>query len=208
MMYKERWPSQLLKNTVEELSSLPGVGARSALRFALHLLKQSEENVERFSNSIIRLKRDTNYCKECNMISDTEVCRICTDSKRDHSCICVVESIRDVLSIENTMQYNGLYHVLGGIISPMDGIGPSDLSISRLRERVEGEGVEEVFMALSTTMEGETTAYYLYKILKNTGVRISTIARGIGFGDELEYTDEVTLGRSIQNRQPFDPMNK
>ncbi|MCK9304244.1 MAG: recombination mediator RecR [Bacteroidales bacterium] len=206
-MYRDRWPSQLLKNTVEELSSLPGVGSRSALRFALHLLRQPQENVERLGNSILRLRRESLYCRECNMISDTEVCKICNDSGRDRGCICVVESVRDVISIENTMQYNGLYHVLGGIISPMDGVGPSDLSISKLRERVQKEDVTEVFMALSTTMEGETTAYYLYRILQGTGVHISTIARGIGFGDELEYTDEVTLGRSIQNRQPFDPVN-
>lgn len=207
-MYRDRWPSQLLKNTVEELSSLPGIGSRSALRFALHLLRQPQENVERLGNSILRLRRETLYCKECNMISDTEVCKICNDPRRDRGCICVVESVRDVISIENTMQYNGLYHVLGGIISPMEGVGPSDLSIAKLRERVEKEAVNEVFMALSTTMEGETTAYYLYKILQGSGVRISTIARGIGFGDELEYTDEVTLGRSVQNRQPFDPVNK
>jgi recombination protein RecR len=207
-MYREQWPSQLLKSTVDELSSLPGVGRKSALRFALHLLSQPVENVERFGNSILKLRRETLHCKMCNMISDAEMCPVCSDPKRDRSCICVVESVRDVLSIENTMQYNGLYHVLGGIISPMDGVGPSDLSIDKLRERVEGGGIEEVFLALSTTMEGETTAYYLYKILHKYVLKISTIARGIGFGDELEYTDEVTLARSIQNRQPFDPLNK
>lgn len=207
-MFKQNYPSILLQNAVDELAALPGVGRKSALRFALHLLKQPTENIEKFGQSIIKMRRDILYCNTCNMISDTRVCKICNDIKREHSLVCVVESVRDVLSIENTLQYNGLYHVLGGIISPMNGIGPSDLCISQLIKRVEEGSVSEVFLALSTTMEGETTAFYLYKLLNKFQIRISTIARGVGFGDELEFTDEITLGRSIQNRQPFVPLNQ
>jgi len=207
-MFKQNYPSLLLQNAVDELASLPGVGRKSALRFALHLLKQPKENVERFGQSIIKMRGEIMYCNNCNMISDTPVCKVCSDLKRECSLVCVVESVRDVLSIENTLQYNGLYHVLGGIISPMDGVGPSDLSINQLIKRVEEGSVTEVFLALSTTMEGETTAFYLYKMLNKFPVKISTIARGVGFGDELEFTDEVTLGRSIQNRQPFVPLNQ
>jgi len=206
-MFSQNYPSRLLQEAVDELSSLPGVGRKSALRFALHLLKQPRDNVERFGLSLIRLSKETCYCKVCNMISDSEICDVCKDGKRDRSVVCVVESVRDVISIENTMQYKGLYHVLGGIISPMDGVGPSDLTIGQLIRRVEEDGIEEVLIVLSTTMEGETTSFYLYKVLSKFKIRISTIARGIGFGDELEYTDEVTLGRSIQNRQPFVPLN-
>lgn len=207
-MFRQDYHSLLLQNAVDELASLPGVGRKSAMRFALHLLKQPKENVERFGQSILKMRREIMYCTNCNMISDTPLCKVCTDTSRDRSLICVVESVRDVLSIENTLQYNGLYHVLGGIISPMDGVGPSDLSIGQLIKRVEEGSVSEVFLALSTTMEGETTAFYLYKLLKKFSVKISTIARGVGFGDELEFTDEVTLGRSIQNRQPFVPLNQ
>jgi len=207
-MFKQNYHSMLLQNAVDELASLPGVGRKSALRFALHLLKQPKENVERFGQSIIKMRGEILYCTNCNMISDTAICKVCNDTSRDRSLVCVVESIRDVLSIENTLQYNGLYHVLGGIISPMDGVGPSDLSINQLIKRVEEGSVNEVFLALSTTMEGETTAFYLYKLLNKFPVKISTIARGVGFGDELEFTDEVTLGRSIQNRQPFVPLNQ
>jgi len=206
-MLKQSYTSELLQNVVEELASLPGVGRKSALRFALHLLKQPVENVEKFGSSVIRMRNEIRYCTNCNMISDTPVCPVCSDKKRESALVCVVESIRDVLSIENTGQYNGLYHVLGGIISPMDGVGPGDLSIDLLLKRVEKGEISEVFLALSTTMEGETTAYYLYKRLNPFGIKISTIARGVGFGDDLEYTDEVTLGRSIQNRQPFIPLN-
>ncbi len=206
-MLKQSYTSELLQNVVEELSALPGVGKKSALRFALHLLKQPRENVEKFGSSVIRMRNEIRYCTNCNMISDTVVCPVCSDKKRESTLICVVESIRDVLSIENTNQYNGLYHVLGGIISPMDGVGPGDLAIELLLKRVEKGEISEVFLALSTTMEGETTAYYLYKRLIPFGIKISTIARGVGFGDDLEYTDEVTLGRSIQNRQPFIPLN-
>jgi len=207
-MFDRNYPSIILQDAVDELSSLPGVGRKSALRFALHLLKQPQDNVERLGLSLIRLSKETRYCKLCNMISDSDTCDICRDAKRDRSVICVVESIRDVISIESTMQYKGLYHVLGGIISPMDGVGPSDLTIDQLLKRVETGEHSEVIMVLSTTMEGETTAFYLYKLLNKFPVKISTIARGIGFGDELEYTDEVTLGRSIQNRQPFVPLKQ
>jgi len=205
-MYSRNYPSRLLQDAVDELSSLPGVGRKSALRFALHLLKQPVDNVERFGQSIIRLSKETKFCKKCSMISDNDICDICRDAKRDASIICVVENVRDVISIENTMQYNGLYHVLGGIISPMDGVGPSDLTIDQLLKRAENEEIKEVLIVLSTTMEGETTSFYLYKLLSKFNIKISTIARGIGFGDELEYTDEITLGRSIQNRQPFVPI--
>lgn len=205
-MYSRNYPSRLLQDAVDELSSLPGVGRKSALRFALHLLKQPVDNVERFGQSIIRLSKETKFCKKCSMISDNDICDICRDAKRDTTIICVVENVRDVISIENTMQYNGLYHVLGGIISPMDGVGPSDLTIDQLLKRAENDEINEVLIVLSTTMEGETTSFYLYKLLSKFNIKISTIARGIGFGDELEYTDEITLGRSIQNRQPFVPI--
>lgn len=204
-MFRPNLPSELLQSVVEEFSSLPGVGKKSALRYALHLLALPKENVERFGNSFIKMRNEIHYCNQCNMISDSEKCEICSDSKRDRGVICVVESIRDVISIENTEQYNGVYHVLGGIISPMDGIGPSDLKIDSLIERAAQEDVKEVFLALSTTMEGETTSFYLYRKLSGLDIKISTIARGVGFGDDLEYTDEVTLGRSVQNRQPFKP---
>lgn len=199
--------STLLSRVVDEFASLPGIGRKSALRLALHLLKQPVERVERFGNTIINMKNGIKFCAVCNMISDTEVCPICSDKTRDKSVICVVESLRDVLSIEATEQYRGLYHVLGAIISPMDGVGPSDLPIDALVERAREGGVREVLFALSTSMEGETTSYYLYKKLADTGVFLSTIARGVGFGDDLEYTDELTLGRSITNRQPFKPNN-
>ncbi len=207
-MFRNNLSSLLLSNAVEELTALPGIGRKSALRFALHLLKQPRENVERFSKTIIRMREEIKYCSICNMISDTPICSVCSDTRRDSSLVCVVESIRDVLSIENTGEFKGLYHVLGGIISPMDGVSPSDLSIDSLVNRVERGGVEEVFLALSTTMEGETTSYYIYKKIGRFPVKVSTIARGVGFGDELEFTDEVTLGRSITNRQPFIPLNQ
>ncbi len=207
-MIKNNLSSLLLSDAVDELSALPGIGRKSALRFALHILKQPRENVERFSKSILRMREEIRYCLECNMISDTPVCPLCSDKSRNHSVVCVVESIRDVISIENTGEYNGLYHVLGGIISPIDGVSPSDLTIDSLVKRLDGSEIEEVFMALSTTMEGETTSFYIYKKIAGFKVRVSTIARGVGFGDELEYTDEVTLGRSITNRQPFMPVNQ
>lgn len=197
--------NSLLNDAVEQLSSLPGVGKKSALRFALHLLRQPEENVRRFGNSIIQLREQTKYCTVCNMISDHDICPICSNPHRDHRTICVVESLRDVLSIEGTEEYSGVYHVLGAIISPMDGIGPNDLPIASLVRRIKSDSVKEIILALSTSMEGETTSFYLYKILSPYGVQISTIARGVGFGDDLEYTDQLTLGKSIINRQPFSP---
>ena len=202
-MFRQNYSSVLLEKAVDEFSSLPGIGRKSALRLALHLLKQPQENVERFGNSFIALRKGVKYCNVCNMISDENICSVCSDSSRDRSIICVVESIRDVLSIENTGQYHGLYRVLGGIISPMDGVGPGDLPIKELAERVVSGEVKEVILALSTSMEGETTSFYLYKKLSGTGVQITTIARGVGFGDDLEYTDELTLGKSIENRHLF-----
>lgn len=196
--------SKLLENAVSEFSRLPGVGQKSALRLVLHLLNQPEPDVTRFSNALIDLKSQIKYCKECHNISDQDQCEICTSLKRDRSLICVVEDTRDVMAIENTDQYGGLYHVLGGLISPMDGVGPSDLSIEALIQRVQKEEVSEVILALSATMEGDTTIFYLYKKIKDLGVKISTIARGIAFGGELEYVDEVTLGRSIVTRIPYE----
>lgn len=199
---EQGYTSAILQNAVSQLSTLPGVGRRSALRLALFLLKQPKENIEKFASSftdLLKIRR----CSVCNMISDTDYCPICSDSHRNGSIVCVVESVRDVLSIENTEHYNGLYHVLGGIISPMDGIGPSDLPIDSLLKRIENAGVQEIILALPTSTEGETTAYYLYKKLTNYNIKITSIARGVAFGDDLEYTDEVTLARSIENRQPF-----
>lgn len=202
-MYKENYPSKLLSDAVDAINMLPGVGKRSALRLALHLLRQPQENVHHFTSAINRLRDDVRYCRVCRMISDDDVCSICSDLSRDRNTVCVVESVRDVMSIENTGQYHGLYHVLGGIISPIDGIGPSDLPIEKLVERVKSGAVQEVILALSTGMEGETTAFYLYKKLSGLDIRITAIARGIGFGDDLEYADELTLGKSIENRQLF-----
>ena len=202
MAYKENYPSKLLEEAVDAISSLPGVGRRSALRLALHLLKQPAENVHHFTSSIDRLRDDVMYCRHCRMISDDEVCSICGDRSRDHDTICVVESVRDVMSIENTGQYRGVYHVLGGIISPINGVGPSDLTIRELVSRVADRPCE-VILALSGDVEGETTSFYTYRQLSQYDVRVSTLARGLGFGDDLEYADELTLGRSIVNRQPF-----
>lgn len=202
-MFSFDLPSKLLNDAVEELAKLPGVGRKTALRLALHLLKQPKEDVERFGNTIIAFRSNIKHCTCCNNLSDEEVCDICSSPRRDRSTICVVESIRDVMSIEKTQQYNGLYHVLGGIISPMEGIGPSQLEVELLLNRVGAGDVAEVVLALNTTMEGETTCYYIHKKLKDYPVAVTTLARGIGFGDELEYADELTLGRSIKNRQPF-----
>lgn len=205
----EKYPSELLQNAVEAISSLPGVGSRSALRLALHLLSQPRENVHHFTQAINRLADEVKYCDECMMISDTDRCSICSDSSRDHHTICVVETVRDVMSIEKTAQYRGVYHVLGGIISPINGIGPSDLTIRQLVERLQrpdmsGPGTE-VILALSGDVEGETTSFYIYRQIASLGVRVSTLARGLGFGDDLEYADSLTLGRSIVNRQIFKP---
>ncbi len=208
MPYKETYPSALLSDAVEAISSLPGVGRRSALRLALHLLKQPAENVHHFTGAIDALRDNVCYCKRCRMISDDEICSICADKSRDQRTICVVESVRDVMSIEATGQYHGVYHVLGGIISPIAGIGPSDLTISELTGRVkalEDPSSAEIILALSGDVEGETTAFYVYRQIEDTGVRVSTLARGLGFGDDLEYADSLTLGRSITNRQVFKP---
>lgn len=201
----ESFSSRLLQTAVEEFSRLPGIGKKTALRLVLHLLRQDEESVARFSEAMIRLRREVTYCQDCHNISEQQKCEICRSPRRDRSLICVVEDIRDVIAIENTGQFHGLYHVLGGIISPMDGIGPADLNISSLEERVKNELTElkEVILALSTTMEGDTTNFYLYKRLLPFHIKVSVIARGIAVGDELEYADEISLGRSILNRSPY-----
>jgi recombination protein RecR len=196
--------SKLLEQAVLEFGRLPGVGQKTALRLVLHLLKQPEADVMRFTEALNRLKQEIRYCKTCHNISDHTICEICASHKRDKGLICVVEDTRDVMAIENTNQYHGVYHVLGGLISPMDGIGPSDLQIDSLVSRLEKGGIHEVILALSATMEGDTTIFYLYKKLKDFGIQISTIARGIAFGGELEYVDEVTLGRSIATRVPYE----
>ncbi len=193
-----------MERAVEAFSQLPGVGRKTALRLVLHLLRQSTEDVDRFADAVIRVKHDVKYCRVCHNISDADVCSICSDPRRDASVVCVVENIQDVMAIENTQQFHGLYHVLGGIISPMDGVGPHDLEIESLVKRVEEGTVKEVILALASTMEGDTTNFYISRKLKNADVKLSVIARGISVGDELEYTDEVTLGRSILNRTPFE----
>ena len=206
MAYKEHYPSALLEEAVDAIGTLPGIGRRSALRLALHLLKQPSENVHHFTEAVNNLRDNVRYCRECRMIADEEVCSICSDRSRDHRTICVVSSVRDVMSIEATGQYRGVYHVLGGIISPLSGIGPSDLTIGRLIEKVsalEDPQSAEVIMALSGDVEGETTAFYLYRQLAGTGIKITALARGLGFGDDLEYADSLTLGRSIAARVPF-----
>lgn len=200
----QQYPSQLFGKAVAELSSLPGIGQKTALRLALFLLRQDKDKVERFARTISDMRQEIKRCKVCHNISDTDVCPICADKRRDGTTVCVVENVQDVIAIENTQQYNGLYHVLGGVISPMDGTGPGDLEIGSLAERVSAGGVNEVILALSSTMEGDTTNFYIYRKLAPTGVRLSVIARGISVGNELEYTDEVTLARSIINRVPFD----
>lgn len=199
----QQYPSMLLEKAVGEFAKLPGVGRKTAMRLVLHLLRQDTAVVEAFGNAMITLKHEVKYCKVCHNISDTETCRICSNPARDASTICVVENIRDVMAVEATQQYRGLYHVLGGVISPMDGIGPSDLQIESLVERVKGGEVKEVILALSSTMEGDTTNFYISRKLDGMDVKLSVIARGISIGDELEYTDEVTLGRSIINRTLF-----
>ena len=199
-----KYPSKLLEQAVREFASLPGIGNKTALRLVLHLLKQDAEDVENFGNAMIELKRNIHHCITCKNISDTETCQICSNPNRDANLVCVVENIRDVMSIENTGQYTGLYHVLGGIISPIDGIGPADLTIESLEQRIKEGGIDEVILALSTTMEGDTTNFYIYKRLKTYPVRVSTLARGVAIGDELEYADEITLGRSIVDRTPYE----
>lgn len=196
--------SKLLENAVREMSQLPGIGKRTALRLVLHLLKQPKERTELLTHALMKLKSEVNFCKSCHNISDTELCEICANPKRDEGVVCVVEDIRDVMAIENTSQYNGLYHVLGGKISPMEGVGPQDLNIISLVNKVKEGGVRELIFALSSTMEGDTTNFYIYRQLEGQEVITSTIARGISVGDELEFADEVTLGRSIVNRVPFE----
>jgi recombination protein RecR len=204
----QQYPSRLLERAVQAFSTLPGIGRKTALRLVLHMLRQSTDEVVQFAEAIATMKREVKYCRSCHNISDTDLCPICSDSRRDAATICVVENIQDVMAIENTMQFHGLYHVLGGLISPMDGVGPSDLQIDSLVQRV-GEGqVKEVILALSSTMEGDTTNFYIFRKLAPTGVAVSVIARGIAVGNELEYTDEVTLGRSILNRTPFEGNEK
>lgn len=198
------YSSKLLENAVNEFSKLPGIGKKTALRLVLFLLKQEKDEVLSFGNSIIRLRNEIKYCKSCNNISDTDLCKICTNSSRDNSTICIVENIKDVLSIENTQQFHGIYHILGCIISPIDGFGPGDLLIKTLEKKIRNKNVKEIIFALPTTMEGDTTNFYLYKKFKDSGVKVSTLARGVSIGDDLEYTDEITLGRSIINRIPFE----
>ena len=195
--------STLLENAVNEFSKLPGIGRKTALRLVLHILRQEPQAADNFGNAIIRLRHDIRYCRVCHNISDTDVCNICSDTTRDPSTICVVENVREVMAVEATGQFKGLYHVLGGVISPMDGIGPADLEIESLAARVAAGGIKEVILALSATMEGDTTNFYIFRKLAPYDIRITMIARGVSVGDELEYTDEITLGRSILNRTPF-----
>ena len=203
-MIQQQYPSQLLEKAVQEFSKLPGIGRKTALRLVLWMLRQDDSDVAQFTTAINELKSGVKYCKVCHNISDTDVCPICADKRRDQTTVCVVENIQDVMAIENTQQFHGLYHVLGGVISPMDGMGPADIEIDSLIQRV-GEGmVKEVILALSPTMEGDTTNFYIYRKLAPTGVKVSVIARGIAVGNELEYADEITLGRSITNRTLFE----
>lgn len=199
----EKLPSHLLENAVEQLSQLPGVGRKTALRLVLYMLRQPTDNTDKLTDALHHVRHDICHCRVCHNISDTEVCPICADQRRDSHTVCVVENVQDVMAIENTRQYNGLYHVLGGIISPMDGIAPGDIEIDSLVERVQNGDIKEVILALASTMEGDTTGFYISRRLQPTSVTVSVIARGISVGDELEYTDEITLGRSILNRTPF-----
>ncbi len=203
-MTNTSYPSKLLEVAVNEFAKLPGIGRKTALRLVLHLLKQDKEMVFKFSDSIRLMREEIMYCKSCHNISDSELCHICSNPNRTHELVCVVESIRDVMAIENTQQFDGVYHVLGGVISPMDGIGPDDLTIGPLEDKIKSGQIKELVFALSTTMEGDTTNFYLYKKFEKHGIIMTTIARGVSIGDELEYTDEVTLGRSLINRLPFE----
>ncbi|MBR5843120.1 MAG: recombination protein RecR [Bacteroidaceae bacterium] len=200
---EQNFASTLLENAVNEFAKLPGIGRKTALRLVLHLLRQEKSDVDNFSQAITRLRHDIKYCNVCHNISDTDTCALCADTSRDSSTICVVENVREVMAVEATGQFRGLYHVLGGVISPMDGIGPADLQIESLVQRVAAGGIKEIILALSATMEGDTTNFYIFRKLAPYDVRITLIARGVSVGDELEYTDEITLGRSILNRTPF-----
>ena len=203
-MIQQHYPSQLLERAVQEFSKLPGIGRKTALRLVLHLLRQDTDDVQQFADTIARMKQEVKHCEVCHNISDSEVCPICSNPRRDRTTVCVVENIQDVMAVENTQQYQGLYHVLGGVISPMDGVGPSQLEIDSLVERVEKGGVEEVIFALSSTMEGDATNFYIFrKLSKYPEVKLTVLARGMSINDELQYTDEVTLGRSLVNRVPF-----
>ncbi len=196
--------SALIEDAVNELSTLPGIGKKTALRLVLHLLREEEDSVKRFSDTIFKMRKEICFCKKCGNVSDAEICSICANPSRRHTTVCVVENIRDVMAIENTGEYHGVYHVLGGVISPLDGVGPEDLNIELLKERVKNEEVTEIIMAISPTIEGDTTIYYLSQQVKNFPVKLTTIARGIAFGGELEYADEMTLARSLSNRLPMD----
>jgi recombination protein RecR len=198
------YPSIYLENVINELSKLPGVGKRTALRFALYLLQEPDNETMSLANSLMNMKKEIKLCKRCYSISDQEECGVCRDEKRNHKTVCVVENIRDVMAIENTHQYYGVYHVLGGVISPIDGIGAKDINISQLVERIAKEEIEEIILALPTTMEGDTTCFYINKLVKDMNVKVSAIARGVAIGDNIEFADEITLGRSILNRMPFD----
>jgi len=198
------YSSKLLESVVNELSRLPGIGKKTALRLSLYILKEDKLYAEKLSDAIVKMRREIKFCKRCNNISDNDLCEICTNHKRDENTVCVVEDTRDVMAIENTAQYNGLYHVLGGIINPMEGIGPNDIAMKHLIERINSEDINEIILALPATVEGDTTNYYIYKLIKHFYVKVTTIARGVAIGDELEYTDEITLGRSILNRLPFE----
>lgn len=203
-MIVDKFPSKLLEDAVVEFTKLPGIGRKTALRLVLHMLKQDNGDVELFGNSIIRAKKEIKHCMVCHNISDDEICNICSQPERSKEVICVVENIRDVMAIENTHQFIGLYHVLGGIISPMDGVGPSNLEIDSLVRRVASGNINEVILALSTTMEGDTTNFYINKLIKKFDIKVSILARGVAIGDGLEYADELTLGRSIKNRLDFE----
>jgi recombination protein RecR len=203
-MIKENYPSKLLSEAVEQFTRLPGIGERTAMRLALFLLRLKKDDALNFGIAINNFIENIKFCKICHNLSDDDICPVCSARNRDRSIICVVENVKDVMSVENTQQFNGLYHVLGGIISPMEGIGPNDIAIESLIERVKDKSVKEVIMALSATMEGDTTNYYIFRKLKHFEIKITVIARGVSFGDELEYTDEITLGRSIKNRTPFE----
>ncbi len=203
-MNTSQYPSVLLESAVNEFARLPGIGRKTAMRLALFVLKEDKADVTRFADTIKTLREEIHYCKSCFNISDSDICDICANAKRDHTLVCVVESIRDVMAIENTQQFKGIYHVLGGVISPMDGIGPDDLTIQPLVEKVKAGEVKEVVFALSATMEGDTTNFYIYRKIAGSALKVTTIARGVAIGDELEYADEVTLGRSLVNRLPFE----
>ncbi len=199
--------SKLLETAVSELSRLPGIGKKTALRLALHILKEDDSYAENLGKAIIKMRNEIKFCTKCNNISDSQICEICANNKRDENTVCVVEDIRDVLAIEKTSQFNGLYHVLGGIINPIEGIGPNDINVGHLVKRVNTEEINEIILALPATVEGDTTNYYIYKLIKNFDIKVTSIAKGVAIGDELEYADEITLGRSILNRLPFSEIN-